>query len=343
MVFNCSNCNIGNISKNEFTCTCPRYSHTVGGIHCNNWEPMKTIKMDKPYLILMVGLPGSGKSTVATNLAKMYNAVVYSSDIYRVKICNNVNDQAHNEEVFSALYKDMKEALSSGASAILDATNVSVKDRKRCLDRFSGIDCYKIAYVVNTSVNTCFENDSKRDRKVGLPVIHKMLYRFEYPQIFEGFNEIILHNSVGNTGMSFDEKYKDRMDTFNQNNYHHLYTLGEHTRKVMEKFDISDDRYEAAKYHDIGKLYTQTTDNNGVSHYYSHDNVSAYLVACNPEWVHSKYNFNLVMFYINQHMKIRNVVGNDDTERKYKNLYGEEPYNKLIEFMEADNNATGTK
>ena len=40
----------------------------------------------KPLFIMMVGLPGSGKSTIAKKLAEEYpNTCIFSSDAYREK------------------------------------------------------------------------------------------------------------------------------------------------------------------------------------------------------------------------------------------------------------------
>lgn len=49
--------------------------------------------MDKPIFIMLVGLPGSGKSTYAELLKKQYNAIICSSDEARKKITGDENNQ----------------------------------------------------------------------------------------------------------------------------------------------------------------------------------------------------------------------------------------------------------
>ena len=44
------------------------------------------MNLEKPYLIMMVGLSGSGKTKKAYELAKQYNAKVLSSDEFRKNI-----------------------------------------------------------------------------------------------------------------------------------------------------------------------------------------------------------------------------------------------------------------
>jgi predicted kinase len=124
-----------------------------------------------PKFIMLIGVPGSGKSTKAKELAEEYNATIFSSDSYRVKLCGNESDQTKNDEVFKLLYADLKEALQSGTSCILDATNISFKSRSRTLEYFKSVSCERIAYVVNTPVSQCILQDLNRSRVVGEKVL----------------------------------------------------------------------------------------------------------------------------------------------------------------------------
>ena len=88
---------------------------------------------------MLVGLPGSGKSTIAQKIVetnKEYRCKIFSADNYRSEILGDINCQTQNEKVFRALYQDMKLWLQNGDNhlAIFDATNISYKDRKRCLN-----------------------------------------------------------------------------------------------------------------------------------------------------------------------------------------------------------------
>ena len=51
-------------------------------------------------LIMMIGIPGSGKSTIANELLEKWelnNGKIFSSDEYRKIICGDENDQTQNE------------------------------------------------------------------------------------------------------------------------------------------------------------------------------------------------------------------------------------------------------
>ena len=54
--------------------------------------------MNKPTLYIMCGLSGSGKSTIATQIANENpNTVIVSSDEIREELTGNYEDQEHNE------------------------------------------------------------------------------------------------------------------------------------------------------------------------------------------------------------------------------------------------------
>ena len=158
---------------------------------------------------LMVGLAGSGKSTIAKEIeyairmsspkydeyGRADKVVLISSDDIRAEILGDVNDQTQNDKVFSHAHKLIKQAVKDYNHIIVDATNITIKNRRallNCLDDKK--DYHKIAYIVNTPIEKCKENNSKRDRKVPEYVIDNQAKKFEIPFANEGFNSIFLHH-----------------------------------------------------------------------------------------------------------------------------------------------------
>jgi predicted kinase len=85
-----------------------------------------------PALIMMVGIPGSGKTSwIAEN--KPENAVIISPDDIRKELSGNISDQTQNAKVWFLAKERTIEALKAGKDVILDATNVATKSRKRFL------------------------------------------------------------------------------------------------------------------------------------------------------------------------------------------------------------------
>jgi len=80
-------------------------------------------------LIIMAGLPGTGKSTVAKQLAKKINGVVLRSDVVRKELFARPTYSAkETDEVYVELFDRARSALPS--PVILDATFSERRHRK---------------------------------------------------------------------------------------------------------------------------------------------------------------------------------------------------------------------
>ena len=317
---------------------------------------------------LMVGLAGSGKSTIAKEIeyairmsspkydeyGRADKVVLISSDDIRAEILGDVNDQTQNDKVFSHIHKLIKQAVRDYNHIIVDATNLTIKNRRallNCLDDKK--DYHKIAYIVNTPIEKCKENNSKRDRKVPEYVIDNQAKKFEIPFANEGFNSSFLHHFPAyNCGALKEEVLLNNitslMDGFNQKNHHHIYDLGTHCRKLHEELSKrTDDKILlcSALVHDIGKLYTGAPkeDGSGEYSYKQHNNFGAYYLITNLEKIESNRLDEILelLFYVNYHMHPF-FVQSGKSEKKWKDIFGEEKYNKLFLFNECDKIASGT-
>ena len=315
-------------------------------------------------LYVMIGLPGSGKSYWANKLCieneQLHEpTIILSSDEYRKNLYGDESDQTHNNEVFNTLYSDMKKYLLDGKSVIFDATNITVKTRKRIFNEINNIPDvnHVIAYVVCPPIEKCYEQNSMRARKVENWVIDKFHRSFQFPQKFEGFDMIWVNDGINfydeNEMPDFSpDEYNiivSRMMEFDQRNPHHKYTLGMHCTEVAIEWlkkngNKNDAGYKAALIHDIGKLFTQTFDENGVAHYYNHDSIGAYIIACNLDIIQPCVNWDElfeVLFCVNYHMRAHNDFKHEKAERKYRALFGNERFDRLMMFGECDRLGNG--
>lgn len=146
----------------------------------------------KPVLVMMVGLPASGKSTIAYNLAMGNDYIVFSSDALREELYLDVNDndQTHNHELFVELHKRIKTALKEGNNVIYDACNLSSKRRVAFLQELKHIPCRKECIIAATPYEQCLRNNDSRDRHVPDDVIKRMYKSFDTPYYYEGFDYI---------------------------------------------------------------------------------------------------------------------------------------------------------
>ncbi len=237
----------------------------------------------KPKLIMMIGLSGSGKSTYATQLAKEEDAIILSSDSIREELYNDVNDQRHNQHVFQVLNNRVEQFLSAGTNVIYDATNLNSKRRSRFLSNLTkhNILCTRIAEIVITSIPKCVFNDASRERSVGHRVILKQLRQFQPPYYTEGWDLINITNPFNEELVSEMLSLKMAVQIMEQDNPYHSFTVGRHNSNVQARIEAegcSGGVYsKLGLYHDLGKYYTKTIDENGVGHFYGHAEVSAYL------------------------------------------------------------------
>jgi len=295
--------------------------------------------MNKPTLVLMVGICASGKSTQAKALSEQYNAKILSSDDLRVELYGDINDQDHNEQVFKELNKRVRDRLTFNENVIIDATNINLKSRRKLLENVSKIDCYKIAYIMAKPIEQCLEDNIYRDNPVPHHVINKMYMNFQVPFYEEGFDEIIIHN-FDNIRKSFDDTF-DEMAGFNQNTPYHKYDLHFHCIESVRGGYTNEDKYcYGASLHDYGKLFTQKFDEEGVAHYYQHAEVGTYKIMTEVELDLNNKDLLDVLFLINYHMLPFNWKTEKD-KKKWLKIFGEEKYNMLISFNKADKKASG--
>lgn len=244
---------------------------------------------------MLVGLPGSGKTYYANNcISKKENTTILSSDEIRKVLLGSEDAQWGNSIVFDAMNRAAIENLKQGRDVIYDATNINSKRRMVLLEQIKKEvkeDVFFKATILATPYEICVGRQQKRERKVPEEIINRMIKNFEIPYYEEGWNAIITIYSNFNkdnymTGDDFFKKYID----YDQNNPYHNSTLGMHIKDTVERYNelVESNKIEYCKlihealiFHDFGKPFCRTTDENGISHYYNHNNVGAYLFLCN--------------------------------------------------------------
>jgi tRNA uridine 5-carbamoylmethylation protein Kti12 len=149
-----------------------------------------------PMYIMMVGLPGSGKSTMVTKLVHPAKYQLLSTDAY-ITMWADQQGLTYNEGFKSLIgpaqenfYAELKDALFSHANIVHDQTNLTVKKRASILSKIPNY-YYKVACVV-----TCSERErqirlgNRPGKVIPVDVDKQMIESFIEPTLSEGFHHV---------------------------------------------------------------------------------------------------------------------------------------------------------
>ena len=240
--------------------------------------------MNMPTLIVMCGLPGSGKSTYT----KLYinehpGTIALSSDSIREELYGDESIQGDPAEVFGLMHKRAKEYLSEGKTVMYDATNMSRKDRRGILSCCSR-QVRKECHIIWAPIEECIARDAKRTRHVGKSVIDYMVKRFQAPYEDEGFDEIKVIRPEGFDECAYTNKCLTDM-ILSQDNPHHRLNVREHCEAAYEYVKARSNDPQlllATLFHDVGKPYTKAFVDSQrrpseIAHFYQHQCVGAWM------------------------------------------------------------------
>lgn len=161
----------------------------------NNGQPTKK-------LVILIGIPGCGKSTYAAKYAEEHgNTLVVSSDKVREKLYGDENEQGNPKHVFAKVRKEIVSAINGDTynTVILDATNIKKKDRQSFIEEVRTKATKRFnteAVLFNIPVDVCKLRNAGRDRNVPEKVIDRMHRQLCRPTEDEGFDNILTVESL---------------------------------------------------------------------------------------------------------------------------------------------------
>lgn len=154
-------------------------------------------------LTLMIGIPGSGKSFCAKQIARQNPNIAYvSRDNIRFGLLKPEDDYfAKEDEVFDTFVREIKANLDAGISTIADATFINKKSRKKLFDALGGEKWFlenniaKTYILCDTPLSIAVERNNMREgyEKVPYSAIASMSRNFEVPEEVEGFCEGVIY------------------------------------------------------------------------------------------------------------------------------------------------------
>ena len=133
-------------------------------------------------ILILRGLPASGKSTYAKNLLTQnpHTWKRLNKDELRAMLDNSVHSKTNEKFIENVRDMMLVEALKEGKNVVVDDTNLSerpVERIKQIVQQYmkdSGETVDIEIRDIETSLEECLERDKKREKKVGEKVIMKM-------------------------------------------------------------------------------------------------------------------------------------------------------------------------
>lgn len=143
-------------------------------------------------IYVMVGLPGSGKSTFCRNIKEKLGDKINIAHISRDIIRKNTNNE---KECFNEYTDQIAQAIDQGAQDIYcDATHLTYGSRRKLMEciiakaNLNKLKQYRLCfYVMDTPFADCWYRNSERTGEERVPnkVIDKFYRIFTYPNLTE--------------------------------------------------------------------------------------------------------------------------------------------------------------
>jgi predicted kinase len=129
-------------------------------------------------LIIMVGIPGSGKSTVAKRVVEK-GFRYFNADQIRAELHGDEIIQGDHKQTYAILFERMEEAMKEGVSIVVDNTNLNPKQRLLILDRAKTFNYTDVQlWFLDVPLELCLERNKNRARVVPDDVITGMYNEF---------------------------------------------------------------------------------------------------------------------------------------------------------------------
>ena len=181
---------------------------------------MQKYQLNRQCLILMLGLPGAGKTYFSRQISELLNVSHVSGDRIRYELFSKATlDETENHLVGQIMNYMTENLIKSGASVIYDdVSTLRYKDRFKLRQYASDNNIPILTVWVQTDSNTCASRALNRDRRtiddkyshsIDRKAFDKLSAKLEKPQYREEYTVISGKYGFKNQATSFVKKLRE--------------------------------------------------------------------------------------------------------------------------------------
>jgi len=138
-------------------------------------------------IVVLVGLPGSGKSTYLERLG----ITPLSSDVMRQLLADDATDQTIHARVFQSLRYLLRHRLAIGRPATyVDATHLTPAERRPYIRMAARHHAIVEVLYFDVPLDVCLERNRGRSRVVPEEAVRAMAAKLVPPSVEEGFSRV---------------------------------------------------------------------------------------------------------------------------------------------------------